>query len=121
MAPPTPLPAYVYKIVPSPPPSPIPPQYPLSDLDQQDGFVHLSIATQIPITAGLFFKESTNLWILRIRFKPEFHGTTTWEVTGCPHLYGNFGADDVEDVKQFTRSEGESWKDAMERQRGFLI
>lgn len=47
MAPPTPLPAYVYKIVPTTPPSPIPPQYPLSDLDQKDGFVHLSIATQV--------------------------------------------------------------------------
>lgn len=47
MAPPTPLPTYVYKIVPTAPPSPIPAQYPLSELDQKDGFVHLSIAKQV--------------------------------------------------------------------------
>ncbi|KAI1355259.1 hypothetical protein F5Y01DRAFT_311176 [Xylaria sp. FL0043] len=146
MAPPTPLPKYVYKIVPTAPPSPIPAQYPLSELDQKDGFVHLSIATQvsigshpfgtlathvpltwlvlfvkIPITAGLFFKDSTALWILKIRFKPEFHGATTWEVQGCPHLYGNFGADDVEETKQFSRAEDETWSDAIERQSGFLV
>ncbi|KAI0540638.1 hypothetical protein GGR58DRAFT_121379 [Xylaria digitata] len=121
MAPPTPLPTYVYKIVPAAPPSPIPAQYPLSELDQKDGFVHLSIAIQIPTTAGLFFKNSTALWILKIRFKPEFHDATTWEVQGCPHLYGNFGAADVDGTKEFSRSEGESWSDAMERQSGFLV
>ncbi|KAI1167682.1 hypothetical protein F5B18DRAFT_397501 [Nemania serpens] len=121
MAPPTPLPTYVYKIIPTAPPSPIPAQYPLSELDQKDGFVHLSIATQIPTTASLFFKESTTLWVLKIRFKPEFYATTTWEVQGCPHLYGNFGATDVEDGRAFSRSEGESWGAAMERQGGFLV
>ncbi|KAI0443758.1 hypothetical protein F4803DRAFT_298613 [Xylaria telfairii] len=120
MAPPTPLPTYVYKIVPAAPPSPIPAQYPLSELDQKDGFVHLSIATQIPITAGLFFKDSTSLWILKIRFKPEFYGATNWDTPGCPHLYGNFGAHDVEDVKDFSRSDGESWENVL-GQSGFLI
>jgi hypothetical protein len=42
-------------------------------------------------------------------------------VPGCPHLYGNFGADDVEDTKEFSRSASESWKDAMARQGGFLV
>ncbi|KAI0102029.1 hypothetical protein GGR51DRAFT_528341 [Nemania sp. FL0031] len=121
MAPPTPLPTYVYKIVPTTPPSPIPPQYPLSELDAQDGFVHLSISTQIPTTAGLFFKESTTIWVIKIRYKPEFHSITNWDTPGCPHLYGNFGADDVEGTKEFSRLEGETWKDAMERQGGFLV
>ncbi|KAI3322550.1 hypothetical protein HD806DRAFT_128879 [Xylariaceae sp. AK1471] len=121
MAPPTPLPPYVYKIVPAAPPSPIPAQYPLSELDQKDGFIHFSTATQIPTTADLFFKDSTTLWILKINFKPAFHDATTWEVPGCPHLYGNFGADDVEGTKEFSRSASETWRDAMARQGGFLV
>ncbi|KAI0450277.1 hypothetical protein F5B21DRAFT_441210 [Xylaria acuta] len=120
MAPPTPLPTYVYKITPTAPAAPIPAHYPLSELDQKDGFVHLSVATQIPITAGLFFKDSTTIWILKLRFKPEFHGATNWDVPGCPHLYGNFGADDVEDVKEFSRSGGESWRDVL-GQSEFLV
>ncbi|KAI1632990.1 hypothetical protein F4809DRAFT_625309, partial [Biscogniauxia mediterranea] len=47
MAPPDPLPTYVYKIVPEAPPCPLPAEYPLSELDQKDGFVHLSTATQV--------------------------------------------------------------------------
>ncbi|TRX95278.1 hypothetical protein FHL15_003970 [Xylaria flabelliformis] len=120
MAPPNPLPTYVYKITPTAPPSPIPTQYPLSELDQKDGFIHLSIAKQIPITAGLFFKDSTTIWVLKLRFKPEFYGATNWDTPGCPHLYGNFGADDVEEVEKFSRSEGASWEDVL-GQSGFLV
>ncbi|KAI1332626.1 hypothetical protein F5Y16DRAFT_393931 [Xylariaceae sp. FL0255] len=121
MAPPTALPDYVYKIVPTAPPSPIPAEYPLSELDKNDGFVHFSIAEQIPITAGLFFTEATSIWILKVRFKPAFHGVTTWETAGCPHLYGNFGAPDIEGTKEFTRSVDESWESAMKKQAGFLV
>ncbi|KAI0402223.1 hypothetical protein F4802DRAFT_577009 [Xylaria palmicola] len=123
MAPPTPLPQYVYKIVPEAPPEPIPAQYPLSELDQKDGFVHLSTAAQIPTTAGLFFADAAALWVLRVRFRPDFHAATTWEVPGCPHLHGgkNFGAADVDGVRRFERAGGETWPDAMARQAGFLV
>lgn len=47
MAPPDPLPKYVYKITPTAPPEPIPEEYPLSDLDKQDSFVHLSTSWQV--------------------------------------------------------------------------
>ena len=50
-APPSPLPEFVYKITPTPPPDPIPEAYPLSDLDRKDGFVHLSTAWQVSTTA----------------------------------------------------------------------
>ncbi|KAI0390861.1 hypothetical protein F5Y17DRAFT_461358 [Xylariaceae sp. FL0594] len=123
-APPSPLPEYVYKIIPAAPPSPIPAAYPLSDLDQKDGFVHLSIASQIPITADLFFTQHTSIHVLKLRFKPAFHPITNWDTPGCPHLYGNFGSEDVVDVKEFVRSGGgeESWKEAMARQEaGFLV
>lgn len=41
------LPTYVYKIVDSAPPSPLPDVYPLSELDKHDGFVHLSTSWQV--------------------------------------------------------------------------
>lgn len=44
---PEPLPQYVYKIIPTAPPSPIPSPYPLSALDEKDGFVHLSTSWQV--------------------------------------------------------------------------
>ena len=47
LPPPSPLPEFVYKITPEAPPQPIPEQYPLSALDQQDGFVHLSTSWQV--------------------------------------------------------------------------
>ncbi|KAH9900059.1 hypothetical protein F4778DRAFT_739863 [Xylariomycetidae sp. FL2044] len=126
MAPPDPLPEYMYKIVTSAPPDPIPASYPPSELDQKDGFIHLSVATQIPHTADLFFQDLTALWILKIRLVPKFHGITNWDVPGCPHLYGNFGADDVESVREFGRrgrGDGEEdWKGALGRQgEGWLV
>ncbi|KAI1850731.1 hypothetical protein JX265_004442 [Neoarthrinium moseri] len=111
---------YVYKIIPTAPPSPIPDEYPLSDLDKTDGFVHLSIASQIPTTAGLFFQSASSLWVLKLRFT--FADKVTYENgEECPHLHGNFGAADVEDAKEFTRGEGEKWEDAFRRQEGWLV
>ncbi|KAI1380802.1 hypothetical protein F4677DRAFT_404666, partial [Hypoxylon crocopeplum] len=117
---PSPLPDFVYKIVPSAPPAPIPSEYPPSELDQKDGFVHLSTGTQIPLTADLFFKEATTIWVIKIRFAPKFHSATTWEIPGCPHLYGNFGAEDVESIKEFSRPNGKSWKELMATESSWL-
>ena len=44
---PSPLPTYVYKILPEAPPSPLPSPYPPSELDRKDGFIHLSSAEQV--------------------------------------------------------------------------
>ena len=43
---PDPLPKYTYKIVPSSPPEVLPAEYPVSELDQKDGFIHMSTAAQ---------------------------------------------------------------------------
>lgn len=40
-------PKYIYKIVPSAPEDPFPKEHPLSELDRNDGFVHLSTSTQV--------------------------------------------------------------------------
>ncbi|KAK1827839.1 hypothetical protein QBC39DRAFT_290444 [Podospora conica] len=127
--PPTPLPEFVYKITTDPPPTPLPAEYPLSDLDAQDGFIHLSTAWQIPTTASLYFTSLTSLYLLKLRLSSlgAPPGEIKWDdapgITnkGCPHLYGrNFGADDVVDVKKFERGEGETWEVVLGRD-GWLV
>lgn len=124
---PDPLPKYVYKIIPSAPPKPIPAQYPLSQLDQNDGFVHLSTASQVnlaaalvipsdahqvPNTANLFYNDSTALWVVKMELAKLSH-PTKWE-NGFPHLYGNFGADNVVSVEKFEKKEGKTWPGSMQ-------
>lgn len=41
------LPKFIYKILPAAPQDPLPEQFPFSQLDANDGFVHLSTATQV--------------------------------------------------------------------------
>ncbi|KAK4222983.1 hypothetical protein QBC38DRAFT_517909 [Podospora fimiseda] len=121
MPPPNPLPTFVYKIIPSAPPSPIPDQYPLSDLDKQDGFVHLSTSWQVPITSSLFFGEVKSFWILKIKLGNFDEEKVKWDevegTNGCPHLYGNFGGRDVVDAREFRRGEGEGWREVFEGER----
>ena len=63
-------PTYVYKIVPSstPPPTPLPERLPVSELDNTDGFLHLSTAVQIPGTLKRFFTSTDKVYILRIEY-----------------------------------------------------
>ncbi len=61
-----PIPRFVYKIVPSQPPSPLPYSLPLSALDAQDGFIHLSDASQVAKTADLFFADFEKVWLLQL-------------------------------------------------------
>ncbi|KAM0808622.1 hypothetical protein AB5N19_08965 [Seiridium cardinale] len=117
---PSPLPDYVYKIISSAPPSPVPEEYPLSELDKNDGFVHLSTGDQVSTTLSLWFKTTTTVWLLKLRFT--FADKVTYENgDGCPHLHGNFGAADIEDTKEFSRNDDESWEEALGRQHGWLV
>ncbi|KAH7326096.1 hypothetical protein B0I35DRAFT_474790 [Stachybotrys elegans] len=111
---PNPLPKYIYKISPTPPPQPIPAEYPLSELDQKDGFIHFSTATQVPQTADLFFTSASELWIMKLELA-KWGPAIKWEGEGdgFPHLYGNFGKDDVLSVEKFEREEGKEWSVAM--------
>lgn len=127
-APVYPLPTYVYKILDSAPPSPIPPALPLSDLDRTDGFIHLSTAAQIPITASLFFTDARALWLLKIDTGKtrEQGGVYRWveDLPGCPHLYAPDGKEGgwvhlgstnvVGEGKEVSRAEGQTWEEAFD-------
>lgn len=130
MAPPSPLPNYLYKILPSSPPKPLPQTLPLSDLDRADGFIHLSTAHQVPLTASRFFTSASSLWLLVIRSSDlaekgldsegkEGKGTLKWEEAGngewFPHYYdGGLGAGNVLEVKELERPEGKGWDELIE-------
>jgi len=67
--PPNPIPKYVYEITTEPPPkldSHAGDHLPLSALDAQDGFIHLSTGARVPVTAGLFFRSLQKIWVLKI-------------------------------------------------------
>ena len=118
MPPPLCLPQYVYKILSEAPPDPLPVSLPLSVDDAQDGFIHLSTAVQTPATAGRFFSWIEKLWVLKIPLK-QIESNVKWEEAkgGCfAHLYGaELGQKEVEDMKAFTRSEGDDWNAVLER------
>jgi hypothetical protein len=119
-----PFPTFVYKIVDAPPPSPIPHSLPLSSLDSQSGFIHLSDANQIPITADLFFSETSTIWLLKVSSAKveEEKGRLVWPegLPGCVHLYAEtdgtwarLGDGIVVDVKKYNKAAGEKWVDAL--------
>lgn len=117
------IPDHVYKILEYEPPNPLPHALPLSSLDQQDGFIHLSDAAQIPQTAALFFTDQKTLWLLKVSTKiaHDEKGRFKWldeGATGCIHLYGEMdsefgrlGEGIVVGVEQWDRPEGKSWSD----------
>lgn len=119
---PDPLPTYLYKILPSPPPSPLPTTLPLSALDAADGFIHLSTPAQIPATCSAFFADRDELYLLKMslaelrRRRPA--DPLVWErVDGrpdaFPHLYaGAIGREDVLEVIVLARARHQSWDEA---------
>jgi uncharacterized protein (DUF952 family) len=79
---------------------------------------------QVPITASLYFTSNTSIHILKLRLANFDPASVKWDEggpgsteNGCPHLYGNFGAEDVVDVREFVRKEGEGWREVLERER----
>jgi len=122
-------PTYIYKLVPSDLiVLPLPGRLPLSPLDTNDGFIHLSTAVQLPYTLGRYFADERKMYILRLEYK-HVERDIRWEdprgkypggigVEGIyPHLYngGQLGSAEVEDV--FVLEKGsKNWD--MEKVRG---
>lgn len=115
MSAPSSLPNYLYKILPSAPPSPLPARLPLSDLDRNDGYIHLSTSAQVASTADKFFDSFSELWLLKIKYDVLAAGTDgdgevkadnkakiKWEEVGrgCfPHFYkGDLGSGNIMEV-----------------------
>jgi uncharacterized protein (DUF952 family) len=63
-------PRYIYKIVSSTTPvrEPIPERLEVSDLDKNDGYIHLSTAHQVGNTLKTFFTEEPLVYVLRIEY-----------------------------------------------------
>lgn len=120
LPPQSPLPNYVYKILPEAPSDPLPVSLPISAYDAQDGFIHLSTAAQLPATAGRFFSASQKLWVLKIPLK-QIESNVKWEEgkSGCfAHLYGaNLGRMEVESTKAFMRGGGNDWTAILEKDK----
>lgn len=81
---------------------------------------------QVPITASFFFAAHTTLYLIKIRRAAlEGKDEVRWDDPpddndGCPHLYGNFGAAEVDSVQGFERrvggegegqGQGQSWEE----------
>jgi uncharacterized protein (DUF952 family) len=127
---PTPLPTYIYKILPSSPPPPpldsFPLALPLSALDARDGFIHLSTSSQLLGTLNNFFSTSPYVYILRIPYSrvskfikwEDSAGKGPDEVGGCwdvegkkgffPHIHGNAGPGEGEQGLKLGKEEVES-------------
>lgn len=88
MTTPTPLPKYIYKILPpSPPPSlPLPLALPVSDLDKRDNFIHLSTSAQILGTLRNFFRDEEHVYILRIPYEGVSRYIIWEDTKGTPML-----------------------------------
>ncbi|TFY71408.1 hypothetical protein EVG20_g1616 [Dentipellis fragilis] len=129
-------PTYIYKLVPSstPPPDPLPELLPVSELDEQSGFIHLSTAVQVPNTLKWFFKDHRDVFLLRIIYdnvdkdikwedpKAEVCGPRGGEGM-FPHLYNGLklGKNEVESVLRLERTEGSGWDEALDKAGNWLV
>ncbi|CAI7662085.1 unnamed protein product [Penicillium discolor] len=134
MASPLSQPRYIYKIVPSTAPvrEPIPERLTVSELDQADGFIHLSMAHQVGGTLKAFFTEEPLVYVLRIEYHRVIQDIR-WEspdgkVSGSqpgeglfPHLYNGLklGREDVESVAIWQNDEG--WDKALTAGKPWLL
>ncbi|KAB8248003.1 hypothetical protein F9C07_8893 [Aspergillus flavus] len=128
-------PYFVYKLVPSTAPvrEPLPEQLPVSALDQQSGFIHLSTAFQVPNTLKLFFKDEPLVYVLRIPYDSVAENLK-WENpegTVCgprpteglfPHLYNGLklGKDEVESIAIWTKDD-DGWDHALSQATPWLV
>lgn len=85
----------------------------VSSLQQLFSMISHSNSIQIPITAGLFFKDNTELWVLKVSAS-DMGDALKWpftnELAGCCHLYGqDLGSGNVVDAKRWRRNDDEEW------------
>ncbi|KAJ3774672.1 hypothetical protein FB446DRAFT_462589 [Lentinula raphanica] len=115
----------------------LPIRLPVSSIDQQSGFIHLSTSVQLLNTLKRFFAQDSSVFILRLPFdRLEEEKLIRWEdpkaeVCGprggegmFPHLYNDLklGKEEVDLVQVLTPVEG-SWHKAIEnaKEDGWLV
>ena len=103
--------SYVYKILPNTPvyqgiPVPVPSSYeiPRTQIDLDDGFIHLSTLKQLPGTLSRFFRDQTNVQILKIDYKRlSAFKIVKWEKASngdfFPHLYATLEGEFVQSLR----------------------
>ncbi|CEN61798.1 hypothetical protein ASPCAL08446 [Aspergillus calidoustus] len=126
-------PTFLYKLVPSLAPvrEPIPERLPVSLIDQQSGFVHLSTALQVPNTLKLFFQDEPLVYVLRIPYDRVAQDIVFEDVTGrrgtrpdeglFPHLYNGLklGKDEIESMSVWSNDGG--WEKALNGAKPWLL
>ncbi|KAF9071911.1 hypothetical protein BDP27DRAFT_1218621 [Rhodocollybia butyracea] len=125
-------PTYLYKLIPSSSPVPLsasdlPVKLPVSKLDQESEFIHLSTSVQVPNTLKLFFAEEKTVYVLRLPYgRLEEENLIKWEDPKgeagprggegvFPHLYNGLklGQDEVDSIKVLEAVAG-SWDKPIE-------
>ncbi len=118
-----PFPRYVYKILSEEPPNPLPHTLPLTPLDRQDGFIHLSAGWRVPQTTALYFGSYTTIWLLRVdtEVARDEQARFEWGDPGCVHMYAHgetrwarLGDGIVVSVGKFDiKGQGEEWENVL--------
>ncbi|KAG0637906.1 hypothetical protein HOY80DRAFT_970267 [Tuber brumale] len=113
---------YLYKILTTAPPSPLPEAVELLPLDISDGFIHLCTATQAVGVVERFMPDSEQLWLLKIPYN-KVEKDTKWESVAqggergeeFPHMFvEKLGSGQVEEVRQVMRLEEKGWRGSLE-------
>lgn len=118
---------YIYKIVPytAPPPTPLPVALPVSELDQNSGFIHLSTAKQIPDTLKHFLRIPYDSVEKDIQWEsPDAKVCGPRAGEGMfPHLYNGLklGRQEVDSTQAWTRTEGGGWDEALKQAEDWLV
>ncbi|RPA94318.1 hypothetical protein L873DRAFT_1747157 [Choiromyces venosus 120613-1] len=113
---------YLYKILTTAPPSPLPGAVELLPLDISDGFIHLCTATQTVGVIERFMPDSEKLWLLKIPYNKvekdiKWESVTRREERGeeFPHMFAErLGSSEVEEMREVIRLEEKGWRESLE-------
>ena len=80
----------------------------ITDLDQKDGFIHLSLASQLNVTLALYFSQEEQVVLLQIK-ESEIAQDLTYEISGkrggqFAHLYGELSTKNISQFWHLDRS-----------------
>jgi uncharacterized protein (DUF952 family) len=80
------------------------------EIDQKDGFIHLSTARQLPGTLSFYFADYDSLFLLKLNLSQRAEGLV-YEAPSAssgrgglfPHLYSELGIDQIAQVWEIKR------------------